>query len=75
MPKVPEYDLPNRASIDSHGSLYGAEYEHPLQGSHNHNVPCAVCHVSTRSAVLMIPVVRWLNEITVTGWIKAPTFA
>ena len=27
----------------------------PLQGGHNHNVPCAVCRVSTRSTVLMIP--------------------
>ena len=55
MPKVPEYNLTNRASIDSHGLLYGAEYESPIQGSNDHNVPCAVCHVSTRSAVLMIP--------------------
>ena len=55
MPKIPEYDLPNRANTNNHGLLYGAEYEAPIQGSHDHNVPCAVCHVSTRSAVLMIP--------------------
>ena len=55
MPKAPEYNLPNRANADNHGLLYGAEYEHPIQGIQDHNVPCAVCHVSTRSAVLMIP--------------------
>ena len=55
MPKIPEYDLPNRANTNSHGLLYGAEYQGPIQGSNDHNIPCAVCHVSTRSAVLMIP--------------------
>ena len=35
--------------------VYGAEYEYPLQGTHNHNVPCAVCYVSSRPTVLMIP--------------------
>ncbi len=34
--------------------MYGSEYEHPIVGTHEHNV-CAVCHVTTRSAVLMIP--------------------
>ncbi len=34
--------------------IYGTEYEHPIVGTHEHNV-CAVCHVTTRSAVLMIP--------------------
>ena len=55
MPKVPENNLPNCANDDNHGLLYGAEYEGPIQGIQDHNVPCAVCHVSTRSAVLMIP--------------------
>ena len=55
MPKVPEYSLPDAGGTNSHGVLYGAEYQGPLQGSNDHNVPCAVCHVSTRSAVLMIP--------------------
>jgi hypothetical protein len=35
--------------------IYRAEYEFPLQGTHNHNVPCAVCHVLTRPSVMMIP--------------------
>ena len=38
--------------------IYGAEYETsrgPLSAFHNHNVPCAVCYVTTRGTVLMIP--------------------
>ena len=57
MPKNPQYkaNLRYRAGEDSFSKLYGVEYAGPLQGSDNHNVPCAVCHVSTRSAVLVIP--------------------
>ena len=56
MSKVPEYSLPfSRSGPQYKTYIYGAEYEYPLQGTHNHNIPCAVCHVSTRSAVLMIP--------------------
>ena len=54
--KVPEYTIPYSSSGPTLKSyIYGAEYEYPLQGSHGHNVPCAVCHVTTRSAVVMIP--------------------
>ena len=38
--------------------VYGSEYETsdgPLSAFHDHNVPCAVCYVSTRGTVLMIP--------------------
>ena len=55
MPQDPEYTLPYQAGVRDHMYVYGTEYEHPLQGSHNHNVPCAVCAVSTREMVLMIP--------------------
>ena len=34
--------------------VYGAEYE-AIADVHNQNVPCAVCHVATRSSYLMIP--------------------
>ena len=27
----------------------------PVQGHHEHNVPCAVCRVTTKSAVLLLP--------------------
>ena len=39
--------------------LYGAEYQissgQPFQSMHDHNVPCAVCHSSTRTSLLTIP--------------------
>ena len=35
--------------------VYGTEYEGPVRGTHNHNVPCSVCHVTSRSIALMIP--------------------
>ena len=56
MPEDPEYksDL-NYRPLTDHSQLHGVEYQHPLQGHHNHNVPCAVCHVTTRSAVFLLP--------------------
>ena len=41
-------------------TLYGG----PLSSRHDDNVPCAVCHVSTRPTVLMIP--AWHN--CPSGW-------
>ena len=49
---VPKYSSNNRVL----SYLYGSEYHLPGFGSlQNHNVPCAVCHTSQRSAKLMIP--------------------
>ena len=55
MPKKPEYSKTLRYADSTGLSLYGSEYEGPLQGTHDHNIPCAVCYVSTRPTVLMIP--------------------
>ena len=55
MPTDPQYTLPYRAGVQGHMYVFGAEYQRPLRGSHDHNVPCAVCAVSTREMVLMIP--------------------
>ena len=57
MPEVPEYspNLSYRSSVDGKAYMYGSEYQNPLQGTYDHNVPCAVCYVSTRPTVLMIP--------------------
>ena len=57
MPKDPEYSstLRYRGGVNGHAFLYGTEYEGPLQGVQNHNVPCAVCVLTSRSKVLMIP--------------------
>ena len=58
MPKDPEYSPTltyRRAGFTYFSKVYGSEYDLPLQGTHNHGVPCAVCYVSTRPTVLMIP--------------------
>ncbi len=57
MPKDPEYSttLTYQGGVGGHAYIHGAEYQYPLQGSHDHNVPCAVCYVSTRQTVIMIP--------------------
>ena len=56
MPEDPEYESDlNYRPLTDHSQLHGVEYQHPLQGRHDHNVPCAVCHVTTRSAVLLFP--------------------
>ena len=55
MPKDPEYTLRNRGGVNNHARVYGSEYEGPIHGTHDHNVPCAVCCVSARSKILMIP--------------------
>ena len=52
--------------------IYGAEYEtHTASNSHIHghhsiDVPCAVCHVSNRTAVYMVPA----KYTCPTGWIR-----
>ena len=56
-------------------STYGTEYEtdsRSLNGLHDDNVPCAACHVTSRSAHLMIPGTDqcpggWTSEYT--GWL------
>ena len=52
-------DDPQYLSEDYHpptfGLVYGAEYDHWIDGNLDHGVPCVVCHVSTRSSYLMIP--------------------
>ncbi len=57
MPKDPEYSttLTYRGGVNGYATIHGAEYQYPLQGSDRSNVPCAVCYVSTRPTVIMIP--------------------
>ena len=54
-------------------NIYGVEYRprssQPLQSVNDHNVPCAVCHVTTRATLLMIPAkvncpTNWTIEYT-----------
>ena len=55
MPEDPEYTLRSTSGSQDYSSLFGVEYQHPIEGVPNHNVPCAVCYASTRAAVMMIP--------------------
>ncbi len=57
LPNNPDY-LSGANGVQSN-PLHGAEYEiypqQPIHHLHDHNVPCAVCYVPTRAAILMIP--------------------
>ena len=55
MPEDPEYTLRFTSGVRDHSYVFGAEYEAPIQGGNDHNVPCAVCYASTRAAVMTIP--------------------
>ena len=57
MPQDPEYSttLTYRAGVQDDSYIYSTEYHSPRQGTSNHNVPCAVCYVSSRPTVVMIP--------------------
>jgi len=58
LPDEPQY-LNYAPGVQNFSPLQGAEYQvgqnQPLRALHDHNVPCAVCHSSTRESVLMIP--------------------
>lgn len=59
LPNNPSYLQYTSGHQSDREYLYGAEYETnengPLLSVLNHNIPCAVCYVSTRETVLMIP--------------------
>nr|CAC81019.1 Col protein [Suberites domuncula] len=55
MPLDPEYTLQHRSGVQGSMYVYGTEYQSPIRGTDNHNVPCAVCSTSTRAQLLMIP--------------------
>ena len=55
MMKEEEIALTFRAGKQSYARMYGAEYEYPILGTHNGNVPCAMCYVPARSTLLMLP--------------------
>ena len=78
--KNPKYN-PGTTTVNiNYGILYGSEYQ--IYGGqalnsglrHDHNVPCAVCHVSTRSSQIMVPGTYqcpsgWTPEYS--GWLMA----
>ena len=69
MPSDPQYTLPFRNGVQGYAYVYGTEYQYPVQGTNQHNVPCAVCLAATRGTVLMLPAktscpTSWTTEYT-----------
>ena len=58
MPQNPQYST-YTPGIQGRGYIYGVEYEHPVGGTGttvgNDGATCAVCYISTRESVTMIP--------------------
>ena len=72
MPDDPEH-LQYMSGTQGYSYIYGVEYQlsgsQPLGNVGSHNVPCAVCHVTTRATLLMIPAkvncpTNWTTEYT-----------
>ena len=58
MPKDGPQYTDFQVGIQGYSPVYGAQYQtlgSPLDSVNGRNVPCAVCHVTTRAAVMMIP--------------------
>ena len=72
LPLDPNFLTPISGDQNSRGYMYGAEYETStysnshIHGRHNTDVPCAVCHVSNRTAVYMVPA----KYTCPTGWTR-----
>ena len=58
MPHNPQYGR-YQPGVQGYSPIFGTEYQtyagSPLASSLDHNVPCAVCYVSTRETALMLP--------------------
>ena len=58
MPHNPQYGR-YEPGVQGYSPIYGTEYQthggSPIATTYNHNVPCAVCYVSTRETALMLP--------------------
>ena len=67
-PREPEYtkNLTYRAGFQRYSRVYGAEYQYPVQDTHDYNVPCAVCHVPKRPTLLVLPAMASCPS----GWTK-----
>ena len=64
LPEQPQYSTYTAGIQGGRAHLYGTEYQTgsphsgdtgPLHSVAQHNVPCAVCYVSTRETIVMIP--------------------
>ena len=72
LPLDPNFLTPINAGSQKRNYIYGAEYftygdnKYPVKGIHRNDVPCAVCHVSNRTAVYMVPA----KYTCPTGWTR-----
>ena len=72
LPLDPNFLTPISGPQGFRGLMYGAEYEtftdrnSHVHGRHTTDVPCAVCHVSNRTAVYMVPA----KYTCPTGWTR-----
>ena len=61
LPLDPNFLTPISGNQNHRGYIYRAKYRTStdsnsyVHGRHNHDVPCAVCHASNRTAVYMVP--------------------
>ena len=71
LPLDPKF-LPQITGSQLRSYMYGAEYEthtdskSHIHGRHDTDVPCAVCHVSNRTTVYMVPA----NYTCPSGWTR-----
>ena len=58
LPMEPKYGA-YRPGVQDYSPLHGTEYKthgnYPFSNTYNHNVPCAVCSVTSRSRILVVP--------------------
>ena len=58
LPMEPKYGA-YRSGVQDYSPLHGSEYQthgnFPIPNTYNHNVPCAVCSVTSRSRILVVP--------------------
>ena len=58
LPMEPKYGA-YKPGVQSYSPLHGSEYQthgnFPIPNTYNHNVPCAVCSVTRRSRILVVP--------------------
>ena len=72
LPLDPNFLTPISGNQNARGLMYGGEYQthtdsnSHLHGRHQTEVPCAVCYVSNRTAVYMVPA----KYTCPTGWTR-----
>jgi hypothetical protein len=53
---IPNTAVTYRVHVQGYSNMYGAEYEAPMTSTkQNHDATCAICCISTRETVLMVP--------------------